>query len=162
MCVYRPLYTWLMHKVHVRNPAQAVPFGRVQVGCCNSRLIFITWYFVLLRLLCVIMHHAKIPTKFQFNLKDDVALEYNDSRLSRVLTLSNFMIMCRMVCSKLNSLRNSITLFWSYLCLFSQLLPLSSCYFMSVGVTDIWVKPNSKRKKMCYCTSSSNWLRILV
>lgn len=74
-----------MYKVHVSYPAQAVPFESVQVGYCNSRMILLhDTNFFLLRLLYVIMHHAKIPIEFYFHLKDDVTFEYNDSRLSGV------------------------------------------------------------------------------
>lgn len=56
-----------MYKVHVSYPAQAVPFESVQVGSCNSRMILLhDTNFFLLRLLYVIMHHAKIPIEFYF------------------------------------------------------------------------------------------------
>lgn len=83
ICVHIDHYRYGLYTKYIDIQLKQVLLSLCKLECCNSRMILLCDInFILFRLLHVIMHHGKIPIEFYFHLKDDVAFECKDSRLS--------------------------------------------------------------------------------
>ena len=125
-------HSWLflcvcMHVSHVyglcTNYTLEIWFKPFLLSVCRSDILISEWFYSVILTFSILMtscYYASYKnTKWICILIWNMKWHWNvmtpDFLESNVMQIFSLIAMCRMICSKLNSLRNLITLFWSCL-----------------------------------------------